>query len=286
MPIRNIARVEVVRGPGSALYGADAFAGVINIITKSSNEVRGLDIGLRAGSFSSFDTWVQWGGKWLGLDAAISVEHGTTDGFKGELNADSQTAFDALFGTSASLAPGRVNAGKDSLEVRMDLAKGDWRFRAGYQGRLKGGTVAGAAQALDVHGHAEGERFNADLTYQNATFSKDWDVTAQISYLGLATRSDLVLFPPGAFNSLYPGAYPGAFPNGVIGNPDVYERHARAHVSAFYTGLDRHRIRVGTGVHRADLYKVRETKNYTILPSGLIAPHRLFVRMHARCLLY
>ena len=31
MPINNIARIEVVRGPGSALYGADAFAGVINI---------------------------------------------------------------------------------------------------------------------------------------------------------------------------------------------------------------------------------------------------------------
>ena len=30
----DIARIEVVRGPGSALYGADAFNGVVNIITK------------------------------------------------------------------------------------------------------------------------------------------------------------------------------------------------------------------------------------------------------------
>src|SRR5674476_488408 len=29
MPVANIARIEVIRGPGSALYGADAFAGVI-----------------------------------------------------------------------------------------------------------------------------------------------------------------------------------------------------------------------------------------------------------------
>ncbi len=37
MPVENIARIEVIRGPGSALYGADAFAGVINIITKTSS---------------------------------------------------------------------------------------------------------------------------------------------------------------------------------------------------------------------------------------------------------
>ncbi len=33
--VDQIERIEVVRGPGSALYGADAFAGVVNIITKA-----------------------------------------------------------------------------------------------------------------------------------------------------------------------------------------------------------------------------------------------------------
>jgi len=36
--VEDIARIEVVRGPGSALYGADAFNGVINIITKAPGE--------------------------------------------------------------------------------------------------------------------------------------------------------------------------------------------------------------------------------------------------------
>jgi iron complex outermembrane receptor protein len=36
--VEDIARIEVVRGPGSALYGADAFNGVINIITKPPGE--------------------------------------------------------------------------------------------------------------------------------------------------------------------------------------------------------------------------------------------------------
>ncbi|MDX1451563.1 MAG: Plug domain-containing protein, partial [Oleiphilaceae bacterium] len=33
MPIKSIERIDVIRGPGSALYGADAFSGVINITT-------------------------------------------------------------------------------------------------------------------------------------------------------------------------------------------------------------------------------------------------------------
>jgi outer membrane receptor for ferrienterochelin and colicin len=38
--VEDIQRIEVVRGPGSALYGADAFNGVINIITKQPGEGR------------------------------------------------------------------------------------------------------------------------------------------------------------------------------------------------------------------------------------------------------
>ena len=36
--VEDIERIEVVRGPGSALYGADAFNGVVNIITKPPGE--------------------------------------------------------------------------------------------------------------------------------------------------------------------------------------------------------------------------------------------------------
>jgi len=39
MPVESISRIEVIRGPGSALYGADAFAGVINIVTKGYGEL-------------------------------------------------------------------------------------------------------------------------------------------------------------------------------------------------------------------------------------------------------
>jgi len=53
MPVNDIARIEVIRGPGSAVYGADAYAGVINIITKDANDIKGTEIGARGGSFNN-----------------------------------------------------------------------------------------------------------------------------------------------------------------------------------------------------------------------------------------
>src|SRR3990172_6751733 len=53
MPVRDIARIEVVRGPGSALFGADAFAGTINIITKTAGDINGTQAGVRTGSFNT-----------------------------------------------------------------------------------------------------------------------------------------------------------------------------------------------------------------------------------------
>lgn len=38
-PLDNVKRVEVIRGPGSAIYGSNAFMGVINIVTETDNSV-------------------------------------------------------------------------------------------------------------------------------------------------------------------------------------------------------------------------------------------------------
>lgn len=42
LPLTNIRQIEIIKGPGSALYGANAYAGVVNIITKTGQELNGL----------------------------------------------------------------------------------------------------------------------------------------------------------------------------------------------------------------------------------------------------
>ena len=49
-PLHAVERIEIIRGPGSALYGADAFSGVINIISQSAENTE-RKIGVRSGSF-------------------------------------------------------------------------------------------------------------------------------------------------------------------------------------------------------------------------------------------
>lgn len=49
-----IERVEIVRGPGSALYGDNAFLGVINIITRRGRDLGGAEV---AATYGSFDTY-------------------------------------------------------------------------------------------------------------------------------------------------------------------------------------------------------------------------------------
>ena len=261
MPVNNIARVEVIRGPGSAVYGADAFAGVINIITKTADDIDGLDIGFRAGEFATKQGWLQYGSNFGDLDVAFSFEAGDTDGYRRAIGSDAQSFFDQTFGTSASLAPGSVNVGRQYFDTRLDLGLDNWRLRLGFQGRDEIGTGAGGAQALDPVGESESTRFNADLTYQNTDAFEDWDITAQLSFFDVANRSDLVLFPPGsAFpdntNSLR------TFPFGVIGNPDSFERHYRANLSGIYHGFRSQKIRLDAGFRFEDLYKIKESKNF------------------------
>jgi outer membrane receptor protein involved in Fe transport len=53
-PLDDLGRVEMVRGPGSALYGANAFSGVINITTPEAREVLGSRLTLAGGELETF----------------------------------------------------------------------------------------------------------------------------------------------------------------------------------------------------------------------------------------
>ena len=53
MPLDVIRRIEIIRGPGSVLYGSNAFAGVINIITKDAKDLSDLTTKLTYGSFNT-----------------------------------------------------------------------------------------------------------------------------------------------------------------------------------------------------------------------------------------
>src|SRR6267142_1721047 len=61
--IPDIQRIEVVRGPGSALYGSNAFSGVVNIITKTGDESSGLRAFMLAGNYNTLQGGITVGGR-------------------------------------------------------------------------------------------------------------------------------------------------------------------------------------------------------------------------------
>jgi len=260
MPVNAISRIEIIRGPGSAVYGADAYSGVINIITKTKDEINGTETGVRLGSFNTLDTWILHGSELAGFDIAASLEYHTTDGQQEIINEDAQTQFDKLFGTDASFAPGSVNLRQRGLDARFDISRDNWQLRAGYQGRRDIETGGGLAQALAPNDSWADDRINADLTYHNPELTQYWDVTAQVSYYHVAFRpeNNQRLYPPGAFG--------GTYPDGFIGNPGVSEAHSRFDIFGFYSRFNDHLIRIGAGYHYGDLYKVTHTSNFGFDP--------------------
>jgi iron complex outermembrane receptor protein len=62
LPLEDIERIEVIRGPGGSMWGADAVNGVVNIITKAARETKGGMIEAGAGNLQPGFGTVQYGG--------------------------------------------------------------------------------------------------------------------------------------------------------------------------------------------------------------------------------
>ncbi len=77
--IPDIARIEVIRGPGSALYGANAFAGVVNIITKSATDTQGPRAWAQAGEHNTVLAGASVSGKSNKLTYRMTAEYDRAD---------------------------------------------------------------------------------------------------------------------------------------------------------------------------------------------------------------
>ncbi|TNF09354.1 MAG: TonB-dependent receptor [Gammaproteobacteria bacterium] len=275
MPVNAVERIEVIRGPGSALYGADAFAGVINVVTKSASGEESSELGARYGTYDTKDFWLSKGGSLGNIRYYGILEGVKTNGFDEVVDSDVQSILDGITGTNASLAPGSVNMQRENYDGRIELAYKHITFRAGLQSRNNAGDGVGAAQALSADNRFSSQRISSDLTFEDNNVADDLSVKVQVSYLQTSqeVEGDLILYPAGSTGPFLIGGMPiffGGFPDGVIGTPEVYERHSRFNFSSFYKGLDKHEIGVGAGYYYGDLYKVKESKNYGINPYTML----------------
>ncbi|HNQ03468.1 MAG TPA: TonB-dependent receptor [Thiobacillaceae bacterium] len=83
LAIDDIERIEVVRGPNAATFGANAYTGVINIITRHPEDVRGRMLHAVVGDHAHREGWFRWAGSAPSGSHRLTLGHRQDGGFSG-----------------------------------------------------------------------------------------------------------------------------------------------------------------------------------------------------------
>src|SRR3954464_7715899 len=113
----NIDRIEIVRGPASVLYGADAATGIVQIFTRRGTASKTLSLGARGGTYHSFD---------LGADASGAIGLGSFSAAAAQHSTDGVLPFNNQYrnGTlSSNLTLGRGAGGDANVSARYTAAE-------------------------------------------------------------------------------------------------------------------------------------------------------------------
>jgi outer membrane cobalamin receptor len=126
-----IDRVEVIRGPSSALYGSNAFFAVINVVTRAGSSLAGTEIMTSAASFGTYSGRASYGRTFTnGLDLVVSGTYSDGEG---------RSLFYPEF--DAPLTNNGVATGVDREvfhKLLVTASKGGFSFQANTVSREKG----------------------------------------------------------------------------------------------------------------------------------------------------
>jgi len=180
-----IDRVEVIRGPGSSLYGNNAFLGVINVITRKGQDMagNGLEVSGEVGSFDTFKGRVTYGHSFTnGLELLLSGTIYTTEGqdslyypaYDQRINPGNDLASNNGFAENAD--------GGNSMNGFGSFKFFDFSLEGGYITFQKNNPTA---QFLTDFNDSR-LRTTDDRGYANLKFAHEFpdvvDVTAQVYY--------------------------------------------------------------------------------------------------------
>lgn len=206
--VENIKKIEIVRGPGSAIYGANAFLAVVNIFTKEAADVDGLEVTSGGGSYGTQQHNLMLGKIIKDLEIYANFNFLDTNGFKGFVPQDRQTIIDEFSGTNASKSPGYTNSRLWKYDLDIGARYHDFAFKGRYT-KDNRGLFSGVENALDDKGRNKFENYFLELSYSHAITGKlDFNAKTYSDYN--EERGFLVIFPPGYANPM------GDFPEGFI----------------------------------------------------------------------
>lgn len=172
MPVDNVERVEVVRGTGSALYGANAFLAIINIITRETKAINGAELTVRGGSFNTQNYNINYGKDFSGLKVGGNFNFSDTSGIHAFIKQDA-------VGASGNSNNHRMNYDL-SWDIEYDELKLDGRFI-----NKKNGAFVGLSSTLGPESKNDWNDYFLRLTHTHK-FTDDLSVTSKVAYSNLS----------------------------------------------------------------------------------------------------
>lgn len=212
-----IERVEIIRGPGSSLYGSNAVLGVINVITRRGESVGGVELEGHYGSFDSRQGRFTWGGKLeRGPDLIVSgtiFDSAGNDQFYPGLGATSGTDYEHDYDLFASLAFEQVT------------------FQALVGSREKGIPTGSYETVFDDPRNRTVDAYNNLAVTYASPLEGPWELSTRLFYNDYSYRG------------WYVYDYDG--PPFVVNNDLAWGEEWGGEAQLTSTGLERQRITVG-----------------------------------------
>lgn len=169
-----IDRIEIIKGPGSSLYGTNAFFGVVNVITKRGRDIKGAEVSGEASSFNTYRSRLSYGNKFSnGVEMLVSGSFSDSEGHR-------ELPYPAFASTNNGIAK---DADRDNLYYYTGkLSYADFTLTGGHQWRKKNVPTAAFGTVFnDNRQHTLDERTYLDLVYQHE-FAYQLNVKARLYY--------------------------------------------------------------------------------------------------------
>jgi len=246
LDVDNIKKIEIIRGPGSALYGDNAFVAVINIITKNADDIDGVIATIAGGSFNTRKYNLLFGKAFENkLKISGSLNYWKTGG------PDLRIAKDRLYGNPVTNTPGYADTYFEGIDLFLNASYERLTYKGQYIANDRG-VYIGFSNALTDGNSLKLENYWHELSYRLPVTGK------------LSSNINLYYnqFEQDASVKMFPEGYNGTFPDGMIGGPKVKDRTTGGEFQADYEVSGSNHLLAGLVYEEIKQFDVKSVSNF------------------------